>query len=1054
MTNAEVNDPQDGVVRVGIVQDLTERRDRETSLRENVALTRAVIDAALDAIVIIDDSGVICDFNPTAEETFGYSKEEALGKTLSETIIPERYREAHEKGLKRYLREGTPHVVGSRIEIEAVKKDGREIPIELAIKPINVGNRLLFTSNIRDISDRRAVEEEHARHEAELGRAKEAAEAANKAKSEFLAAMSHEIRTPLNGVLGVLTLLGDTELSDEQRQLLNTAYGSGQNLFTLISDVLDLSKIEAGKMEQEFVDFNPLTVAEEATALIEAIVKRKGLAISVKSLTELPTVRSDQAQIRQILVNLVSNAAKFTDKGSISVSVSLHDGRLRYEVTDTGIGIAKEHQSRLFQRFSQVDHSSRRRFGGTGLGLAICRELANMLGGDIDFESGEGRGSTFWFEVPISKAHQCVVEKSVDALSAVNAEISGRILLAEDSHTNALVASSYLKSAGARVDIATNGLEVVTATSNHQYDLIVMDVSMPEMDGIEASEILRARNGWTRDVPIIALTANASREDKDRCIDAGMNVFLTKPIERTTLVHAVCDLLKNRVINAFREELQERLNGAEKAVTDKDFKTLARMGHALKSAAANVGKNLETIAGASDLKAAEKAVRELRTYQGFLNHAGYDADIAECAAAANEKLATLTPDLVLVDLQLPDGDGMDILQSLQERPDAISVVVITANASMNTAIEAMRAGALDFLAKPFDKARLLVTVESALERSSLRKVVSKTVTPSAPVRHMRFIGESRVMRAIYQTIEAVSSSDASVFITGESGTGKEVAARAIHDSSRRADKKFHAVNCGAIPENLMESELFGHVKGAFTGATSDRIGAAAIANGGTLFLDELAEMPVALQTKLLRFIQLGTYQRVGETKESTADIRFVCATNKAPHDAIEKGELREDLFYRLNVIPVEMPPLRERGEDVALIADSFLQTFSKEEGKHFERLSDDTRQALMAYDWPGNVRQLQNVIRNAVVLQDGEELTAQMLPRNLMQASNSGLTAQPVQLRAPSEDILPLAVVERQAIEAALAKTGGNIQQAARLLEIDPSTIHRRKKAWRQAAAN
>ena len=440
-----------------------------------------------------------------------------------------------------------------------------------------------------------------------------------------------------------------------------------------------------------------------------------------------------------------------------------------------------------------------------------------------------------------------------------------------------------------------------------------------------------------------------------------------------------------------------------------------------------------------------------RTYQGYLKYAGYETQIAETASEAQAKLAS-PPDLVLLDMQLPDGDGMDILHSLQARAEPTPVVVITANASMNAAIGAMRAGAIDFLAKPIDKARLTVTIESALERASLRKVVSKDTSAPTTAPHMRFIGDSRVMRAIYQTIEAVSSSDASVFITGESGTGKEVAALSIHESSRRALKPFHAINCGAIPENLMESELFGHVKGAFTGATADRDGAAAIANGGTLFLDELGEMPPALQTKLLRFIQLGTYQRVGETKTQSADIRFICATNRSPADAIASGALREDLFYRLNVIPIEMPPLRERGDDVSLIAQSFLEKHAQEEGKKFERLSDDAKAALQAYDWPGNVRQLQNVVRNAVVLQDGVELTAQMLPRNLMQAVAPESAADPTILPSAAPTVLPLAQVERRAIEEALAATGGNIQQAARLLEIDPSTIHRRKKSWQKAA--
>ena len=448
-----------------------------------------------------------------------------------------------------------------------------------------------------------------------------------------------------------------------------------------------------------------------------------------------------------------------------------------------------------------------------------------------------------------------------------------------------------------------------------------------------------------------------------------------------------------------------------------------------------------------------------RTYQGFLTHAGYDASVADTAQEAQAAIARDDHDLILLDLQLPDGDGMDILKSLQTQAEPPPVIVITANASMKAAIDAMRDGALDFLAKPIDKARLMVTVESVLERATLRRVVSKDVSTTAPSKRKRFIGESRVMRAIYQTIEAVSSSNASVFITGESGTGKEVAALSIHESSRRASKPFHAINCGAIPENLMESELFGHVKGAFTGASADRDGAAKIADGGTLFLDELGEMPPALQTKLLRFIQLGTYQRVGETKTQSADIRFVCATNKSPTEAIANGELREDLFYRLNVIPIEMPPLRERGTDIAMIAEAFMQKFAKDEGKKFERLSDDAKAALQAYGWPGNVRQLQNVIRNAVVMQDSTELTAQMLPRNLMSVAAPDTDVKPLNIASPSPQILPLAQVERQAIEAALAATGGNIQQAARLLEIDPSTIHRRRKAWRkkevsQAAAN
>lgn len=438
-----------------------------------------------------------------------------------------------------------------------------------------------------------------------------------------------------------------------------------------------------------------------------------------------------------------------------------------------------------------------------------------------------------------------------------------------------------------------------------------------------------------------------------------------------------------------------------------------------------------------------------RTYQGYLIHSGFDAEVAKTGVQALEWLTKNVPDLILLDLGLPDIDGMDILESLRTGFANIPVVVITANASLQVAVTAMRHGALDYLVKPFDRTRLVATVEGALERSTLRKAASHS--PSLPRNSAPggMIGQSRVMQAIYHTIDGVAASDASVFITGESGTGKELAARAVHDRSRRAQKAFHAINCGAIPSELMESELFGHVKGAFSGATANRDGAAAISDRGTLFLDELGEMPISLQTKLLRFVQLGSYQKVGESTTRTADIRFVCATNRSPLEAIKEGALREDLYYRLNVIPIEMPPLRERGDDVILIAEDFLKRFADQEGKRFVSLAESARHALREYDWPGNVRQLENVIRNAVVLQNADFLTADMLPRSLMQASNTGGRVNPPAASpiGPSE-IKPLADIEREAIESAIAATDGNIQKAAQLLQIDPSTIHRRRKSW------
>ncbi len=309
------------------------------------------------------------------------------------------------------------------------------------------------------------------------------------------------------------------------------------------------------------------------------------------------------------------------------------------------------------------------------------------------------------------------------------------------------------------------------------------------------------------------------------------------------------------------------------------------------------------------------------------------------------------------------------------------------------------------------------------------------------------------MQSVYRTIDSAASSKASIFITGESGTGKEVCAEAIHAASKRGDKPFIAINCAAIPKDLIESELFGHVKGAFTGAATDRQGAAELADGGTLFLDELCEMDLDLQTKLLRFIQTGTFQKVGSSKMKSVDVRFVCATNRDPWKEVQEGRFREDLYYRLYVIPLHLPPLRERGDDVIEIAYSLLGFMSKEEGKGFVRLAPEVVERFTRYEWPGNVRQLQNVLRNVVVLNHGNEIELSMLPPPLNQVVDNkirlaNLTTETRKENITVHDIFPLWMTEKQAIEQAIEACDGNIPKAASYLDVSPSTIYRKLQAW------
>lgn len=444
-----------------------------------------------------------------------------------------------------------------------------------------------------------------------------------------------------------------------------------------------------------------------------------------------------------------------------------------------------------------------------------------------------------------------------------------------------------------------------------------------------------------------------------------------------------------------------------------------------------------------------------RTYQGFLRDEPYEIMHVDTGASA---LLALDghPNAVILDLKLPDMNGLDILGLIRERGLNIPVIVITAHGSMQTAVDAMRAGAADFLVKPFTAERLKVTLQNVLEKEKLTAAV-RTYQDEIDRRNFQgFIGSSLKMQAVYRAIESAANSKATVFFTGESGTGKEIAARAVHDLSGRKGK-FVPLNCGAIPRDLMESEFFGHVKGAFTGALAEREGAARQAHKGTFFLDEVCEMDLQLQTKLLRFLQTGQFNKVGGSTLEDVDVRVVCATNRDPHAEVRAGRFREDLYYRLHVIPIHMPPLRERGRDIVEIATHFFEQFAHQEGRAFTQLSEDSEVALRDYAWPGNVRELQNVVRNVVVMNQADVIEAEMLrplmrgngrSQSVIPEASSGTSSRSASLDKLVEQIRPLSEVERETIEHALTLCEGDVRKAAVFLDIAPATIYRKLKAW------
>jgi two-component system, repressor protein LuxO len=453
------------------------------------------------------------------------------------------------------------------------------------------------------------------------------------------------------------------------------------------------------------------------------------------------------------------------------------------------------------------------------------------------------------------------------------------------------------------------------------------------------------------------------------------------------------------------------------------------------------------------------------TYRAILQADACSISLATRVSEAIAEIDSNCPHVLLVDVNLPDGNGLDIMRQVRQRELPIIVVMMTAQGSVQLAIDAMREGAFDFLLKPFSPDRLRVTIRNAIERRAMASEIEEIRESFGRDRFAQFIGSSLAMQATYRIIQAAAPSNATVFVTGESGTGKELCADALHRFSKRAKGPFIAVNCAAIPRDMLESELFGHTKGAFTGAVADRKGAVLSAQGGTLFLDEICEMDLALQTKLLRFLQTMTVQRLGEDQVRQADVRIVCATNKDPRAEVAAGRLREDLFYRLHVLPVEMPPLRDRGDDVLLIARAFLERFAAEEGKTCSSFSAEVEAAIIRFAWPGNVRQLQNLIRNLVVFSQGTVIELAELPAELRPKTGERLlgrvtlpSALPSHAPAGTEDgerrpLVSLDEAIRHHVEAAIAMCGGSIPRAAAMLEVAPSTIYRRIEAWQAADA-
>ena len=647
-----------GIVGLWITAYLLYQHRQLGRLRnEDEQRVRTMLHGALDAVITIDAQSIITTWNPQAEQTFGYTREEALGALLSDLIIPPAFREAHLKGLERFVTKGDGPILNRRIEVTAVHKDGREFPIELTVMPLRMEGSISFCAFARDITERKQLE-------STLRRAQESAEGASQAKSDFLANISHEIRTPLNAICGTTDLLLTTTLTPPQRRYAEMCAKASHTLLGLVTDLLDFSRIEAGQTRLEQAPYDVRQLIDRTVQLLTHRAEEKGLTLTFHLDPDVPPcLEGDAFRLHQILLNLISNALKFTEQGHVTVRATLtyagtEPSRVRFSVIDSGIGIPADQLDRIFDRFTQVNSASSRQHGGVGLGLAICKRLVGLMGGRIWAESIAESGSTFIVDLPLAIAalperpHERVganrlLQTALPLVPSLPAELRLHVLLAEDSPESQELMRFYFQGTPYRVTIVADGEQAIAAFQADRFDIVLIDLQMPGMDGFTATRLIRAWESSHQHppTPILALTANAFREAEEQCLAAGCTGFLTKPIRRPQLLDAlntyhlsmppsdpepqklgmaldVADRIAQEIHQRrpqFLEHRRKDLGAMQEAVAQQDYEAIRKMGHRIKGVAESygfpdigaVGQRLEESARSRDCVAIQGEIAHL-----------------------------------------------------------------------------------------------------------------------------------------------------------------------------------------------------------------------------------------------------------------------------------------------------------------------------------------------------------------------------------------------------------------------------------------------------------
>jgi two-component system sensor histidine kinase/response regulator len=713
---------------VGIINDVSERKRLEEELRASEERRRLILDNAHDAFVAMSADGLIAEWNRQAEITFGWPRAEAVGRVLSETIIPPQFREAHHRGVARFLATAEGPLLNRVIEVQALRRDGGEFPAEISIAPVRLGEQCLFAAFIRDVTERKRAEEE-------LRRAKEVAEAANRAKDEFLANVSHEIRTPMNAILGMTDLALDTLLPEDQRQYLTTVKSAADSLLGVINDILDFAKIEAGRLELDTADFSLSCVLGSTLRTLSMRAHKKGLELVCQQRPGVPdALIGDAGRLRQVLLNLVGNAIKFTERGEVVVLVETAgepapqgDVRLRFTVTDTGIGIPPERQSRIFQAFEQADTSTTRKYEGTGLGLTIAARLVALMGGQIIVSSEPGQGSTFAFTARFGlRPHQPETSPASPPV-----ELRGLpVLIVDDNATNRHILEEWLRGYAMEPTVDDNAATAMDVLSRgvaqgRPYPLALLDGRMPDVDGLAlAARIrLRAELSATR---IILLTSGDRPGDLARARQLGISAILLKPLQQRELMETVLRVMGHE---GDPEELL-----ASPAVVRPPVP------------AGLVGAPLRILA-------AEDNVFNRDLLEHVLSRLGLSAAMAVNGREALALLECEPFDLLLLDVHMPELDGFGVVGAIRERERTagghLPVIALTARSRREDRERCLRAGMDECLTKPYSAADLWATMDRVLRRKDeggrMKDEKDKTSAPdSSFVLHPSSFGEGLI----------------------------------------------------------------------------------------------------------------------------------------------------------------------------------------------------------------------------------------------------------------------------------------------------------------------